>query len=309
MSDSIKMSGLKDLEVTDTLMLREYLSRWPREHCDYTITNLIAWGKIYSNKYLIYKERLVIFNPKYQYILFPIGEYLEPKELAELVALFRKYYPESNLILYPHDYAELKPNIYDYFDVYEDRDWADYIYSTESMVQLRGKKLAKKKNLISQFMRAYPEYKVMKISNDRLPYIMKFTHKWRRERSAEGIYLMSEFKAIENTIDNWDKLPVEGLIICLRQKIVAYSIFSQQTPDMVTVHFEKFDPDKKGSAQVITWETARYLEGRYKWINREQDVGLDGLKQAKMSYVPDRFSLFFASKLKADTQRPLMPEN
>jgi hypothetical protein len=108
---------------------------------------------------------------------------------------------------------------------------------------------------------------------------------------------MTEIKAIENALEMWNQLPIEGIIICLDHKIAAYSIFSPQTADMATVHFEKFDPDKKGSAQIINWETARYLQDRYKWINREQDIGLEGLRQAKLSYAPDRFAEFFASHL------------
>ncbi|MCK9556424.1 MAG: phosphatidylglycerol lysyltransferase domain-containing protein [Candidatus Cloacimonetes bacterium] len=309
MTPDLTMPGLKALDITNTLILRDYLTKYPREHCDYTITNLMVWGKIYNNHYLIYKDRLVIVNPKYQYILFPVGPYLNPAELKELVLMFRPYFPESQIILFPHEYFEQYPEVHDVFEIYEDRDWADYVYSVENMVHLSGKKLAKKKNLISQFRRAYPEYKVLKMTEDRLKYILSFTHKWRRERSAEGIYLMTEIKAIENTLEAWHNLPVEGIIICLHNKIVAYSIFSPQTQDMVTVHFEKFDPEKKGSAQVITWETARYLENRYKWINREQDIGLEGLRQAKLSYVPDRFSRFFGSRLKGDTVGRSMPEN
>lgn len=292
------MPDLKPLTVADTLMLRDYLTRYPRENCDYTITNLIVWGKIYQNQYLLYQGRLVIFNPKYQYILFPMGEYLSPSELMDMVLHFRKWFPSSELILIPKDYLDANPDFGNYFDFHEDREWVDYVYSTEKMVNLSGKKLAKKKNLISQFVRNYPDYKVLKITEDRLDVIMQFTHKWRRDRSAEGIYLMTEIKAIENTMANWNQLPVEGIIICLDARIAAYSIYSPQTIDMATVHFEKFDPDKKGSAQVINWETARTLQGRYKWINREQDIGLEGLRQAKLSYMPDRFTDFYMSKLK-----------
>ena len=100
MNSETKMPGLKALDISDTFMLREYLGKWPREHCDYTITNLIVWGKIYHNHYLIHKERLVVLNPKYQYILFPVGPYLSPKELKDLVLMFRPYYPEAQIILH-----------------------------------------------------------------------------------------------------------------------------------------------------------------------------------------------------------------
>ncbi len=302
MTDQKVMPGLNRLKISHTLMLREYLSKYPRENCDYTVANLITWGEIYDNHFLLYKERLVIFNPQYQYIYFPVGEYLSPLELKELVECFRKYYPEARMILIPKEYIDQYPDLTDYFDVNGDRDWEDYIYSTEELVEMRGKKLAKKKNLISQFRRAYPNYKVMKLTEDRLPVIMSFTHKWRRDRDAGGDYLVKEFQAIENTLKNWTQLPVEGIIICLNNKIAAYSIFSPQSPDMATVHFEKFDPYKKGSAQVVTWETAKYLQGKYTWINREQDIGLPGLRHAKMSYVPDRMAPFFALTLRSDSK-------
>ncbi|MCB5262178.1 MAG: phosphatidylglycerol lysyltransferase domain-containing protein [Candidatus Cloacimonetes bacterium] len=301
MTEHKSMPGLNPLQLSHTLMLREYLSKYPRENCDYTITNLIVWGEIYDNHFLLYKERLVIFNPQYQYVYFPVGEYLSPLELKELLMDFRQYYPEARMILLPKEYIDQYPAVQDYFELNEDRDWADYIYSAEEMVEMRGKKLAKKKNLISQFRRAYPSYKVMKITEDRLPVIMNFTHKWRRDRDAEGAYLVTELQAIENTLKNWNQLPVEGIIICLQHKIAAYSIFSPQTLDMATVHFEKFDPFKKGSAQVVTWETARYLQGKYQWINREQDIGLPGLRHAKMSYAPDRLAPFFGALIKADS--------
>ena len=105
-------------------------------------------------------------------------------------------------------------------------------------------------------------------------------------------------KAIQNTLDMWEHLPVDGIIICHQERIVAYSIFSPHTEDMATVHYEKFAPFKKGSAQVINWETARYLQGKYKWLNREQDIGLPGLRQAKTSYMPDKLINFITAKIK-----------
>lgn len=298
-SETIKMPGLNDLEISHTLMLREYLTKYPRENCDFTIVNLIAWGMIYENKFLIHKERLVIFNSRFNYIFFPIGEELSVQELRDLVLLFKEYYPKAEMIHIPQEYLTANPSFADHFEIREDRDWADYVYSNEDMVTLSGKKLGKKKNLISQFRRNFPEYHVMKITEDRLAHIMQFTNKWRREREIEDPYLNTELKAIQNTLDNWNRLPVEGIIICHKQKIAAYSIFSQQTMDMATVHFEKFDPDKKGSAQVITWETSKYLQSRFEWLNREQDIGLSGLRQAKLSYVPVRLLPFFGSVLKA----------
>jgi hypothetical protein len=128
--------------------------------------------------------------------------------------------------------------------------------------------------------------------------LCRFTQKWRLEREVGGDYLKTEFEAIRNTLDMWDSLPVDGIIICIDRQMVAYSIFSPQTKCMATIHFEKYDPTKKGSGQLINWETARYLNQEYKWLNREQDIGLPGLRQAKNSYMPDRMIKFIKGELK-----------
>lgn len=281
------MLNFEPLTTAQIPLLREYLGKYPRQACDFSICNLMSWGKIYNNRYAFWKEHLILENPKYSYMLYPLGPGLASRELHELVCLYRQDNPEAQLLLIPEDWESTHPDLETYFSIKHERDWDDYVYSLERMVNLSGKKLAKKKNLISQFIRAYPDYNVIPITPAKHEVIIRFTEKWRRERNAEGIYLNTEFKAIKNTLEMWDELPVDGIIICLHNKIAAYSIFSAQTKDMVTEHFEKFDPDKKGSAQLINWETARYLQPQFKWINREQDIGLEGLRQAKTSYDPD----------------------
>jgi hypothetical protein len=279
-------------------LLQDYLTRYPRENCDYNVTNIISWGQMYRNHLLIWQDNLIIYNPKYQYVLFPLGDNFTETELIDLMHRFREVFSQAELILIPETYIQAHPKLEEHFNFTEDRSWADYVYDVDKLVKLSGKRLAKKKNLVSQFIRSYPDYKVLPITADKSGVLLEFTHKWRRERSAEGIYLMTEIKAIENTLNMWDELPVEGIIICLHNRIAAYSVFSQQTGNMVSEHFEKFDPDKKGSAQLINWETARYLQGRYQYINREQDLGLEGLRQAKLSYEPEYLVKFYFGTLK-----------
>lgn len=291
------MLNLKPLTLSDIPLLTQYLQQYPRSNCDYTVTNLISWGMIYEVQYTLWQDNLVIFNPKYQYIFFPLGENFQPAELPELVMLFRGSYPQAELILFPEEYTLQHPELANWFELTDDRSWADYVYPIDDLVRLSGKKLAKKKNLVSQFVRAYPDYKVLPITSDKRDVLLSFTQKWRRERSADGIYLMTELKAIENTFMLWDELPVEGIIICLHNRIAAYSVFSRQNPEMVTEHFEKFDPEKKGAAQLINWETARWLQPRFRYINREQDLGLEGLRQAKMSYQPSSLVKFLTGRL------------
>lgn len=290
------MLDLQPLTPAQIPLLQDFLSRFPRQSCDYSVCNLQTWGKIYRNQYAVWRGHLILVNPKYGYIFYPVGPGLPASELHELLRQYQALEPEAELILIPEDWQRRQPDLAEFFSVCEERDWADYVYSVNDMVRLSGKKLAKKKNLVSQFVRAYPDYHVLPVTPDKHGVILRFTEKWRRERNAEGIYLHTEYNAICNTLEMWDILPVEGIIICHEHRISAYSIFSAQTADMATVHFEKFDPQMKGSAQLINWETARALQGRYMWLNREQDMGLEGLRQAKLSYAPERMIPFIIGK-------------
>jgi uncharacterized protein len=294
------MLNIQPLTLAQIPLLHEYLDKYPRQSCDYNISNLFTWGRIYNNQYTIWKDRLVIVNPKYSYIFYPIGPDLTAEELKNLIDVYKETNPEAELILIPEDWKERVPGLDTYFEMRNERDWEDYAYSIEKLVHLSGKKLAKKKNLVSQFVRAYPDYHVLPVTKDKHDVILRFTEKWKRERGAEGIFLHSEFIAIRNTLEMWDELPVEGILICHQNRISAYAIFSPQTVDMATIHFEKFDPDMKGSAQLINWETARHLQNRFKWINREQDMGLEGLRQAKLTYMPDHMTEFNIGKPRQD---------
>jgi len=216
-----------------------------------------------------------------------------------LIELFREIDPRAKMVFLPEDWQSSNPDLEEFFDLCEERDWADYIYSAELMVTLTGKKLAKKKNLISQFRRSYPDYHVLPLTKDKHPVLLRFTEKWRFERGAEGSYLDTEMQAIRNSLEMWDEIPAEGIIICHHNKISAYSVFSPLNSDTAAVHFEKFDPDMKGSAQIINWETAKVLQSRFKWINREQDIGLKGLRQAKLSYQPEYLVPFISAELKS----------
>jgi hypothetical protein len=78
-----------------------------------------------------------------------------------------------------------------------------------------------------------------------------------------------------------------GLIIFVKDRMVSFSIFSRQNQNMADVHFEKYDSEIKGSEQVMCWETAKYLLDKYEYINREEDMGIEGLRQSKRSYDPE----------------------
>jgi hypothetical protein len=90
-------------------------------------------------------------------------------------------------------------------------------------------------------------------------------------------------------------------------ELIAFSIFSALSSNMADVHFEKFDPEIKGIGQVINWETAKKLSAQYKYINREQDLGIKGLRQAKKSYSPEYIVNAYFLERKSDLRENVLP--
>ncbi len=290
---ALKLVGLEDIP-----LISSYLEKYPSENCDFNICNLLCWGKYFKLEYGVVNDRLLLFNPYYGYLLFPIGTYFSAKELYEINNCCQDLHGNVEIMVVPEDFVLKNPDLETYFEITDDEDWNDYIYLTESLINLSGKKLAKKKNLISQFKRLYPDFVVKSITENDYDEILDFSYHWKESQKREDDYLDIEFEAIKNILSHWKHLPCEGLKIYADNKLVSYAIFSPQTSDMYTVHFEKFDPDIKGSAQIINFETAKHLELKVQFINREQDMGDEGIRQAKRSYQPVKMVKFHRLKVK-----------
>jgi len=293
------MITFKTLEFEDYDILKKYLTLYPQISCDYNLSNLFTWGKYYNIKYCIIKERLFLLNPEYCLVFFPLGKYFEAQELKEIYHDIVHSCPKSELILIPKDYLDKYPEFANLFTIYESNEWSDYVYSAEKLLNMPGKKLAKKKNLISQFLRTYQNYSVERIHQHHKQDIMDFCSLWKENHDDRDIEL--EFLAIERTFDFWEEIESKGLLLKVDNKIAAFTIFSPQNQSMLTEHFEKYDYSIKGAAQMIVWELAKYaVDNGFKYVNREQDMNIEGLRQAKRSYDPEFQIEFFRAPLSGE---------
>ena len=289
---------LRTVNFSDYQTILTFLQKYPSQNCDFNICNLLTWGIYYKLELAICHDRLVLFNPYYSYLLFPIGEFVSAQDLHKMNNCCEKIHKNVEIMVVPEDYVTNTPDLNEYFHIYNDEDWNDYVYSVESLRNLSGKKLAKKKNLISQFKRLYPDYYLKEITGNDYDEILDFSYYWKEAQNRQDDYLDIEFEAIKLMLKNWDLLPSKGLKLYAENKLCAFAIYSPQTEEMVTVHFEKFDPNVKGAAQLINHETALRVEDSILFINREQDMGDPGIRQAKRSYQPLSMMPYYRLKSK-----------
>ena len=252
--------------------------------CEYSFANLIMWGTTYDIQWCQFEDVPLILIAKEDVLLFPLSRQMNSNNFQALVMSFIQAGGSGCFTQVPHNFLNANPELNDLYNICEDRNFADYIHLSERLSSLSGKKLNKKRNLISQFKKNNPNYNVQPLKSDFFEACTKLTEK---NINPGNIEHHEELAAIKLGFANFANLHLDGIVIFVNNTIVAFSIFSRHLDDSFLIHYEKSDYSFKGVAQVINWETAKYLKSQCKYINREQDLGLLGLRKAKKSYSPD----------------------
>ncbi len=172
------------------------------------------------------------------------------------------------------------------------RDGYDYVYDIERLCGLRGRKLQAKRNHCNHFEQAYPDYRVLPLTKELLPRCVEFTQGWHEEHTAAHPYsdTSEEKAAIQKAFRYFDELHMEGIALETEDGIVAFSMGNRIREDTFDVNFEKARSEINGAYPMVNRELARLIHSRYpevKYLNREDDMGIEGLRRAKESYYPD----------------------
>ena len=276
----------KRFRLQDQALLQAYVEQFSPQSCEYNFANLFAWQDVYDISWTLYQGRLLIYDGLSKIAFMPLGEDFFPEDLVVLSLNLAREGLTPNFGLVTRDYMEKYPDLAEYYTVEEQREAAEYIYDVNKLVELSGTKLNKKKNLISQFKRYYPEYDINVMAKADYPEILEFSSQLMNGRAKRSKTLEQEFEAIKTSFQYFDALHLEGLVIRVKGRIVAFAVFSRISQSTFDIQFEKADPQFKGAGQLVNNETARFLKDRCRFVNREQDLGIKGLRQAKLSYEP-----------------------
>ncbi len=256
--------------------------------CDYSFANLYLWSFGEDTKYKIEDEILflksIYDNKEYYYMPIPRRETEESLEVlrSKIEELLKK----QKRIFYASEYWKNKFNKYFCFE--ENRDYADYIYSFERLAYLKGRKYSKKRNRIKNFLKKYENYTYEKISDKNIEEVIKFQKKWDLIKNLENKEILkNESEGILAILKDYSNLDLLGGILKFEGSIIAYTIGEILNEETVVIHIEKALANYIGSYQFINM---KFLQEqafkKVKFVNREDDFGVEGLRRAKMSYHP-----------------------
>ncbi|MFN3844259.1 MAG: DUF2156 domain-containing protein [Paracoccaceae bacterium] len=282
----------RPLTLPDREMLQVYLRRYPQHVSGYTFATLAAYAPIYGILWsqvgpecLLLARRLDDDN---LHLLQPIGQ---PTDACcdGLLAAAELLPYRLQMVYVAKDYIDKNPRFCAHFDADEDRNSANYIYLARDLADLAGGRFAKKRNLIAQFKTLHPDWRTEPLDADCGDFCRQVLLSIAREDAvdAEDATLAQELQALDVTMTNFAVLEQSGVLIRVAGQPVGFAIWERQNIETAVVHFEKALRSFKGLYQMVNRESARaVVAGGYHLINREEDVGDPGLRQAKISYSP-----------------------
>lgn len=259
--------------------------------CEYSFANLYLWGR---QKAAVVEGQMVMFSQfdRKTVYPYPAGEG-EVKPVLE--AIIRdsqeRGIPCRITGLDSEDIAEMERMFPGQFRYHCDRDSYDYVYAIDDLADLKGRKYQRKRNHYNRFRDNYPYYTIEPITQENIPQVRQMLEQWyaqRKQTDPDGDYLMEQ-SAIYRALRHYDQLGLEGIVLINEDRILAMTIGSRLAPDTYDIHFEKAVAEADTAYTVINCEFARFLRARHpeiQFLNREDDLGLEGLRKAKLSYYP-----------------------
>ena len=258
--------------------------------CAHSFVNLYLWGR---QKAVIHEGNVAVFSQfegRSMY-LFPAGEQVKPTIDALMADARERGIPFRLTGMVAED-CELLQDLYpDQFRYHTDRDHFDYVYAVEDLAELKGRKYQRKRNHLNRFWQDHPDCKALVLAPDMLARVTELVAAWyeNRLKADPTADFHMEKVAMKRALEHFEELGMEGMVLEENGQLLAMTMGNRIFPDTFDVNFEKaIDP---AAYPAINNSFAKFImENRpqIRYLNREDDMGLEGLRKAKLSYCPDQ---------------------
>ena len=279
------MLEFKKAELSDRERICALLAKSPCRSMEYSFTLLYMWQDQYGMEFAIENDMLFIRGGRKETsYLFPCAE-----DKRAAVGIISGICPDGvSFYNLTEDQKEFLEREYPgRFSFTENRSAGDYVYLSESLSELKGKKLSAKRNHINRFEAEFPGWKYEEITAENLREVKKMHALWCEKNDPEARRgLAEETEAVKTVLNNYFPLCLSGGLIRANGEVVAFSVGDRLNPDTFLVHIEKAFGDINGAYPIINREFVRRSCAGYKFVNREDDAGDEGLRRAKLSYQP-----------------------
>ena len=289
----------KDINIDSIKELQPYFEIVDYEACEYCFTTLYMWQHVYKTGYFIGDDFAVIMA-EYEGNSFSILPLAKKDKLPQVIDYIIKHFEDNNRKIcfkgITKDVAETLEKLYpDKFEYIEERDLFDYVYDGESLRTLAGRKNQKKRNHINAFLKDYEgRYSYKLLDEEDFDDCLELLKIWASNKEENNEFdegIDDESIGIRKIFNNYkylrDILKVAGIYV--DGKLEAFTMGELINPNMALIHIEKANPNIRGLYPYINQQFILNEFEDVEFVNREEDLGIPGLRKAKLSYHPVKF--------------------
>lgn len=292
----ISLDDFKKITLDDKAVFDTHYQQFPPDHSGESFITMVSWGHYVEYQYTQIQDSIVLLSKgTNETVVHPPFGKPNKDILNKTMALAQR-----ENILFGFLKKKEKESITQHFPslkIIENRDFFDYVYHASDLAELPGTKYGKIRNRLNKFMKNF-SYTTEEITHENMDEVNEFLKRWCLWKDCGSDELLeNERKAILFSMAHFFELGLQGLALRINDSIQAISMYEKMNPDTVVVHFEKGSPDFDGIYKAINKETAQRVQHLVPFINREEDLGIPGLRQAKLSYHPHHFiEVYYVSK-------------
>ncbi len=285
------MIEFKPIRLEDRAVIERYTMPSDICNCDLAFANMYCWQFMYRSAWAEVGGFLVI--------RFHIGGgerigYMQPVgegDFAPIIPCLREdahaHGQRLRIIGLTDEGREMIRRMHlGLFAFESDRAMEDYVYNADDLRNLQGRRYQPKRNHINRFTAEYPDYRYEELTPDRFAECMQLEREWRREHEGHASELCAEQRAMQRAFENFEALGLLGGCIYVGDKLAAFTYGSAVNDHTFDTHVEKADTRYDGAFTIVNKLFAQHLPERFTLINREEDLGIEGLRQSKLSYHP-----------------------
>jgi hypothetical protein len=287
---SLIVDSFKRITIEDREPLKKYITQTKHMACDYSVANLILWSGYYDTSYAVENDMLFIRykNQDQFYFTFPMGN----GDLKTAFEALESYCAKEGIdfhmgLVEPEMYEQIEDIFPGEYDIMYMRDNSDYVYNMTDLRDLKGNKYHKKKNHLNKFLKTQTNWQYEQITDENTEECITMIKEWcERNNCSEDKSKTAETCSLKKALKYRKELGLIGGLIRMDGKVIAMCMGERADEDMFIVHFEKALADINGAFQIINQQFVEHELADYKYVNREDDLGVEGLRKAKESYFP-----------------------
>jgi hypothetical protein len=290
----LTLEDFKKIHLEDKPIFDAHYQHHPPMHSGELFTTMISWGEYVEYQYAKIDDTIIILSKDNK------GMVLHPPSGKINIDLFKQVMKLA--IKEDSIFGFIKKTEKDFLTkhfptlkIEEDRDYFDYVYRASDLAELPGTKYGKIRNRLNKFTKNFA-YKTEEISEKNMNEVNEFLKRWCLWKDCESNELLeNERKAIIYLMSHYFDFGLKGLALRISGTIQAIAVYEKMNADTVVIHFEKGSPDFDGIYKAINMEVAKRIQNRFRFIDREEDMGIPGLRQVKLSYRPHHLIPVFST--------------